>query len=103
MSRNFLWISPRRYALQQKLTKPDRPRAPSQIFTVCLVFWKSEPQHTYKRYAYKKIVSHLQWTSCCGSKNAQPLCHLLYVYSNEELEESYYYHIAIFQEILSWS
>ena len=24
------------------------------MLKICLVFWKSEPQYTYKRYAYKK-------------------------------------------------
>ena len=24
------------------------------MLRVCLVFWKSEPQYAYKRYAYKK-------------------------------------------------
>ena len=24
------------------------------MLQVCLVFWKSEPQYSYKRYAYKK-------------------------------------------------
>ena len=25
------------------------------MLKICLVFWESEPQYTYKRYAYKKI------------------------------------------------
>ena len=25
------------------------------MLKLCLVFWKSEPQYAYKRYAYKKI------------------------------------------------
>ena len=24
------------------------------MFKICLVFWKSKPQHAYKLYAYKK-------------------------------------------------
>ena len=24
------------------------------MLKICLVFWKSEPQYAYKRYAYKK-------------------------------------------------
>ena len=24
------------------------------MLEICLVFWKSEPQYAYKRYAYKK-------------------------------------------------
>ena len=24
------------------------------MFKICLVFWKSEPQYAYKHYAYKK-------------------------------------------------
>ena len=27
------------------------------MLKICLVFWKSEPQYPYKRYAYKKHVS----------------------------------------------
>ena len=26
------------------------------MLKICLVFWKSEPQYAYKRYAYKKHV-----------------------------------------------
>ena len=28
------------------------------MLKICLVFWKSEPQYAYKRYAYKKHVEH---------------------------------------------
>ena len=31
------------------------------MLKICLVFWESEPQYAYKRYAYKKnILSMLQ-------------------------------------------
>ena len=29
------------------------------MLEICLVFWKTEPQYTYKRYAYKKRVVHI--------------------------------------------
>ena len=35
------------------------------MLKICLVFWKSEPQYAYKRYAYKKnmysLLSGLGW------------------------------------------
>ena len=30
------------------------------MLKICLVFWKSEPQYAYKRYAYKR--KNMYWT-----------------------------------------
>ena len=30
-----------------------------KMLKICLVFWKSEPQYAYKRYAYKKTCMFL--------------------------------------------
>ena len=32
------------------------------MLKICLAFLKSEPQHAYKRYAYKKHVLLSQWS-----------------------------------------
>ena len=29
------------------------------MLKICLVFWKSEPQYAYNRYAYKKTCNQL--------------------------------------------
>ena len=34
---------------------------------ICFVFWKSEPKHAYKRYAYKKHQSICKWFRIHGS------------------------------------
>ena len=31
------------------------------MLKICLVFWKSETQYAYERYAYKKRVSIITW------------------------------------------
>ena len=31
------------------------------MLNICLVFWKSEPQYAYKRYAYKKKTCNLEF------------------------------------------
>ena len=33
------------------------------MLKICLVFWKSEPQYAYKRYAYKKIYKGFERSS----------------------------------------
>ena len=41
------------------------------MLKICLVFWKSEPQYAYKRYAYKnKHVLEYMYAClfCCNSK-----------------------------------
>ena len=36
------------------------------MLKICLVFWKSEPQYAYQRYAYKKKhVLPLSWSDIC--------------------------------------
>ena len=42
------------------------------MLKICLVFWKSEPQYAYKRYAYKKIHVHLE--GCTFVLNCAKIC-----------------------------
>ena len=38
------------------------------VLKICLVFWKSEPQYAYKRYAYKKTSTiDVMFSSPCTS------------------------------------
>ena len=53
------------------------------MLKICLVFWKSEPQYAYRRYAYKKHVGIL------GMENTYS-CPTI-VESNTKLFESGYW------------
>ena len=50
------------------------------MLKICLVFWKSEPQYAYKRYAYKKtcIAFHL------SSRFTRPLNGMYFPRANED-------------------
>ena len=51
------------------------------MLKICLVFWKSEPQYAYKRYAYKKtcIAMNPSWANLIFLLNFRvPIYRLLY-------------------------
>ena len=45
------------------------------MLRICLVFWKSEPQYAYKRYAYKKKTCTIDLTllNIGGAQCATPV------------------------------
>ena len=55
------------------------------MLRICLVFWKSEPQYAYKRYAYKKTYTNVQraykMTQLCWKTKKVKLCHKTMLHS----------------------
>ena len=44
------------------------------MLKICLVFWKSEPQYAYKRYAYEKKM-YIVYQNVINYKFGSPLQH----------------------------